>query len=78
MGTPAMKRIAIIDITSITPVPKSGWSMINPNISISIRRTGMTGFIPLYILFLFSKNLAVHRIMASLAASKGANTKPAS
>ena len=70
MLTPDMKSIVIMVITRITPVPKSGWSIINPNNKITIKRMGRTEDLILLILLLF-KYFEVKMMIPSLANSLG-------
>ena len=46
--TPLINKIEIIDISNISPVPKSGCSIINPNTDKAIINNGI---IPLKLLF---------------------------
>lgn len=68
--TPDMNNRTIIVITIIIPVPKSGWSIISPNIKITMLRMGRTDVLISFILFVV-RYFAVKIIMPSFANSLG-------
>ena len=70
MFTPEINNSEIIDITIITPVPKSGWSMMRPNIKITIDMIGKTDDL-ISLILLFDKYFDVKIINPNLAASLG-------
>ena len=70
MLTPDTNKRATIDITIITPVPKSGSNMIKPKTRKTINRIGKTEvFISL--ILLFDKYLAVNIIKPNFVNSLG-------
>ena len=68
--TPDINNKTIIVITIIMPVPKSGCSMISPNINITILKIGKTECFISFILLLV-KYLDVNMIIPILANSLG-------
>lgn len=68
--TPDMNNKTMMVTTIIIPVPKSGWSIINPKINITIERIGRTDVLISFILFV-DKYFAVKMIIPNLANSLG-------
>ena len=72
-GQPLMNIRAMMDITIIVPVPKSGWSMIRANMINSISSIGSTPFFMFLLkileksfimLYTYSRNLSCPRSSA--------------
>ena len=70
MLTPEINKMAIMVITRITPVPKSGWSIISPKRKNTTNKIGNTDE-RIFLILLLVRYLDVNIIRPNLANSLG-------